>query len=265
MVANQKLRTPALIFTLLPRVLHKQTCCSRLSARPQLGSYFVYMSDRRGGYRDRGAPRDERDRDRDRGRDRDYERRDWRARDRDDHGRGDRRRSRSRSPRRAGRSERDKDGRDRRDDPRRDNRPRDRDDRKDYGRDDRGKHGDDRAAPRKDEARGSREDREKDKDSRQRKPGVDDSAARPHNSPPPEPDAPPPADPKTEGEIEEGEDMEEDEMQMMTAMGFGGFDSTKGKPVNGNQQGAANVKKQRTWRQYMNRKGGFNRPLDKVK
>ncbi|KAG9118869.1 hypothetical protein FRC07_006405, partial [Ceratobasidium sp. 392] len=30
-----------------------------------------------------------------------------------------------------------------------------------------------------------------------------------------------------DGEIEEGEDMEEDEAQMMAAMGFGGFDSTK--------------------------------------
>ncbi|KAG8728688.1 hypothetical protein FRC12_021568 [Ceratobasidium sp. 428] len=59
--------------------------------------------------------------------------------------------------------------------------------------------------------------------------------------------------------------MEEDEAQMMAAMGFGGFDSTKGKAVLGNQQGAANVKKQRTWRQYMNRRGGFNRPLDKIK
>lgn len=79
-----------------------------------------------------------------------------------------------------------------------------------------------------------------------------------------------------DGEIEEGEDVEEDEMQMMAAMGFGGFDTTKvrshanscsslynilvqGKAVVGNQQGAANVKKQRTWRQYMNRRGGFNR------
>ncbi|KAJ3503970.1 hypothetical protein NLJ89_g8191 [Agrocybe chaxingu] len=40
---------------------------------------------------------------------------------------------------------------------------------------------------------------------------------------------------------------------------------TQGKHVEGNQEGAANVKKQRTWRQYMNRRGGFNRPLDKIK
>ncbi|KAF8481528.1 U4/U6.U5 small nuclear ribonucleoprotein 27 kDa protein, partial [Gautieria morchelliformis] len=55
-----------------------------------------------------------------------------------------------------------------------------------------------------------------------------------------------------------------DESDMMALMGFGGFDSTKGKPVQGNQEGAVNIKKQRTWRQYMNRRGGFNRPLDKI-
>ncbi|KAF8744315.1 hypothetical protein RHS02_01943, partial [Rhizoctonia solani] len=219
------------------------------------------MSDRRGGQRERGGPRDERDRDRDRGRDRDYDRRDtrdWRTRDRDgrdDYGRSERRRSRSRSPRRGGRSERDRDGRDRRDDPRRD------DDRREHRRDDRARHDDDRGPARRDDGRGSRDDRDKDRDSRQRKPGVEDSSAKPPNGPPPpEPDAPPPRDSNVGGEIEEGEDMEEDEEDMMAAMGFGGFDSTKGKSVNGNQQGAANVKKQRTWRQYMNRKGGFNRP-----
>ncbi|KAJ2763718.1 U4/U6.U5 small nuclear ribonucleoprotein [Coemansia nantahalensis] len=56
--------------------------------------------------------------------------------------------------------------------------------------------------------------------------------------------------------------MTEDE-QMMALMGFGGFDTTKDKAVAGNSVGAANVKKQRKFRQYMNRKGGFNRLLDK--
>jgi len=60
-----------------------------------------------------------------------------------------------------------------------------------------------------------------------------------------------------------GLDAEEEAMAQM--MGFGGFNSTKGKEVGGNQQGAALVKKQRNWRQYMNRRGGFNRPLDKIK
>lgn len=54
------------------------------------------------------------------------------------------------------------------------------------------------------------------------------------------------------------------ETQMMKLMGFGGFDSTKGKHVAGADMSGANVKKQPKYRQYMNRRGGFNRPLDKV-
>ncbi|KAK7014978.1 U4/U6.U5 small nuclear ribonucleoprotein [Favolaschia claudopus] len=66
---------------------------------------------------------------------------------------------------------------------------------------------------------------------------------------------------------EEGEevDMEDDEASMMAMMGMSGFGTTKGRHIEGNQEGAASVKKQRTWRQYMNRRGGFNRPLDKIK
>jgi len=52
---------------------------------------------------------------------------------------------------------------------------------------------------------------------------------------------------------------------MQAMMGFGGFDTTKNKNVEGNQGGAAKIVKARTWRQYMNRRGGFNRPLDKIK
>ncbi|KAF8326066.1 u4/U6.U5 small nuclear ribonucleoprotein 27 kDa protein-like protein [Cantharellus anzutake] len=52
---------------------------------------------------------------------------------------------------------------------------------------------------------------------------------------------------------------------MKALMGFSGFDTTKLKHVEGNQDGSAKVNKQRTWRQYMNRRGGFNRPLDKIK
>nr|GAT44023.1 predicted protein [Mycena chlorophos] len=62
---------------------------------------------------------------------------------------------------------------------------------------------------------------------------------------------------------EEGAEMDED--TMMAMMGMSGFGSTKGKQIEGNQEGAASIKKQRTWRQYMNRRGGFNRPLDKIK
>ncbi|PKI84297.1 hypothetical protein MVES_001457 [Malassezia vespertilionis] len=52
--------------------------------------------------------------------------------------------------------------------------------------------------------------------------------------------------------------------QIAAMMGFGNFGSSKGKPVEENTEGYAEVRKERTWRQYMNRKGGFNRPLDKV-
>ena len=58
----------------------------------------------------------------------------------------------------------------------------------------------------------------------------------------------------------------EEEMQRM--MGFGGFDSTKGKVVVDNHEGAARglgaKNKGRKYRQYMNRRGGFNKLLAKV-
>jgi len=61
-------------------------------------------------------------------------------------------------------------------------------------------------------------------------------------------------------------DVANDEDDAMAAMmGLNGFGSTKGKQVTGNQDGGVNIKKVRTWRQYMNRRGGFNRPLDKIK
>lgn len=55
-----------------------------------------------------------------------------------------------------------------------------------------------------------------------------------------------------------------EEQEMMMTMGFCGFDSTKGKKVEGNDSGAVHVILKRKYRQYMNRKGGFNRPLDFV-
>lgn len=76
------------------------------------------------------------------------------------------------------------------------------------------------------------------------------------------------------------EDVEEEEDAMAAMMGFGGFGTTKvcppflisefpsnglqGKKVVGNQEGGADVKKVRTWRQYMNRRGGFNRFVDNL-
>lgn len=67
---------------------------------------------------------------------------------------------------------------------------------------------------------------------------------------------------------EELKDLGEEE-QMKRLIGFsGGFASTKGKEVEDNSKsaakGAAAKNKARKYRQYMNRKGGFNRPLDKM-
>ena len=67
---------------------------------------------------------------------------------------------------------------------------------------------------------------------------------------------------------EELEGLDEEE-QMQKLFGFGGFASTKGKSVDDNQssasRGGAAKNKARKYRQYMNRKGGFNRPLDNMK
>ncbi|XP_028654439.1 U4/U6.U5 small nuclear ribonucleoprotein 27 kDa protein [Erpetoichthys calabaricus] len=55
----------------------------------------------------------------------------------------------------------------------------------------------------------------------------------------------------------------EEEIEMMKLMGFGNFDTTKGKKVDGSVNAyAVSVSQKRKYRQYMNRKGGFNRPLD---
>jgi U4/U6.U5 tri-snRNP-associated protein 3 len=55
----------------------------------------------------------------------------------------------------------------------------------------------------------------------------------------------------------------EDDMmaQMQAMMGFGGFDTTKQKKIPGNNLGAVRKEKKTEYRQYMNRVGGFNRPL----
>ena len=59
------------------------------------------------------------------------------------------------------------------------------------------------------------------------------------------------------------------EEQMKLMMGIGDFGSSKGKAVKDNQvgasRGAVSKSKARKYRQYMNRKGGFNRALDKMK
>ncbi|CAH2101465.1 unnamed protein product [Euphydryas editha] len=55
-----------------------------------------------------------------------------------------------------------------------------------------------------------------------------------------------------------------EEQEMLKVMGFCGFDTTKGKKVEGNVEGDVHLVLKRKYRQYMNRKGGFNRPLDFV-
>ncbi|KAI0389886.1 hypothetical protein F5Y17DRAFT_96588 [Xylariaceae sp. FL0594] len=71
---------------------------------------------------------------------------------------------------------------------------------------------------------------------------------------------------KTNGDDAMDEDdevaVEDDEMSAMQAMmGFGGFGTTKGQKVPGNNSGAVYKAKKTEYRQYMNRIGGFNRPL----
>mmetsp|Transcript_896 Transcript_896/g.1885 ORF Transcript_896/g.1885 Transcript_896/m.1885 type:complete len:193 (+) Transcript_896:163-741(+) len=66
---------------------------------------------------------------------------------------------------------------------------------------------------------------------------------------------------------EELEGLDEEE-QMRKLLGIDGFGSTKGKAVEDNQstaaRGGAAKNKARKYRQYMNRKNGFNRPLEKM-
>ncbi|RIB06088.1 hypothetical protein C2G38_1939423, partial [Gigaspora rosea] len=52
---------------------------------------------------------------------------------------------------------------------------------------------------------------------------------------------------------------EDPEKALMVIMGMSGFGTTKGKKVLGNEASAVSIKKQRQYRQYMNRRGGFNR------
>ncbi|KAM8886537.1 U4/U6.U5 small nuclear ribonucleoprotein 27 kDa protein [Spinachia spinachia] len=55
----------------------------------------------------------------------------------------------------------------------------------------------------------------------------------------------------------------EEEIEMMKLMGFGSFETSKGRKTDGSVNAfAINVSMKRKYRQYMNRKGGFNRPLD---
>lgn len=57
-------------------------------------------------------------------------------------------------------------------------------------------------------------------------------------------------------------EMDADEIEMMKKLGIPvGFDSTKGKHVAGSDVSGVRAVTKRQPRQYMNRRGGFNRPL----
>jgi U4/U6.U5 tri-snRNP-associated protein 3 len=63
-------------------------------------------------------------------------------------------------------------------------------------------------------------------------------------------------------EKQKSEDVDDDTWEMMKTMGFGGFKSTKNTKVPGNDKNYG-IRRDKTLvaRQYMNRQGGFNRPL----
>ncbi|ODQ67967.1 hypothetical protein NADFUDRAFT_48625 [Nadsonia fulvescens var. elongata DSM 6958] len=56
-------------------------------------------------------------------------------------------------------------------------------------------------------------------------------------------------------------DADDADALMRQMMGFASFDSTKGKKVVGSDVGSVRKDKVNTYRQYMNRESGFNRPL----
>ncbi|KAI6650367.1 U4/U6.U5 small nuclear ribonucleoprotein 27 kDa protein-like [Oopsacas minuta] len=59
-----------------------------------------------------------------------------------------------------------------------------------------------------------------------------------------------------------------EETEMMRVMGFAEFHSTKGEKKTdqylGKMESEVRIVKKRRYRQYMNRRGGFNRPLDPI-
>lgn len=64
-----------------------------------------------------------------------------------------------------------------------------------------------------------------------------------------------------ESDVEVEVEQDDDMAAMQAMMGFGGFDTTKNKKVAGNNASAVRKEKKVEYRQYMNRQGGFNRPL----
>jgi len=62
----------------------------------------------------------------------------------------------------------------------------------------------------------------------------------------------------------EDDPVDEETRKMQQLMGIGGFETTKNKKVTDNVGGYAKINRTQRYRQYMNRRGGFNRPLDWV-
>ncbi|KAG4305513.1 hypothetical protein PORY_001069 [Pneumocystis oryctolagi] len=58
------------------------------------------------------------------------------------------------------------------------------------------------------------------------------------------------------------DDIDRQTSQMAAMLGFSGFKTTHQQKVEGNDVGAVYKVKPTKYRQYMNRRGGFNRPLD---
>jgi len=64
--------------------------------------------------------------------------------------------------------------------------------------------------------------------------------------------------------IAQESEVDDETRRMQQLMGISGFDTTKNKKVSDNVGGYAKINKTQKYRQYMNRRGGFNRPLDWV-
>ena len=88
----------------------------------------------------------------------------------------------------------------------------------------------------------------------------------PDRKPPPaQPNGAPPIKSQTNGDVPVKMDIDPDEdpetAEMRRMMGFGNFKSTKNTKVKGNNVYGVRKEKKTEYRQYMNRVGGFNRPL----
>ena len=63
-------------------------------------------------------------------------------------------------------------------------------------------------------------------------------------------------------------ELSEESAEMMRVMGFAKFRTTKGEQKSveflGKVDSEVRIVKKRRYRQYMNRRGGFNRPLDPI-